>query len=844
MNRLSFALAAFAFGIAAVVHAEYPAFEPVNPYPPVVVATPLAYTFPLDGSDVWDNVNDAKLVASDGRLTITATGSDPYFCTADIAAALEKSGVPPIVGSVQIEMRIRSASGTAWQIFWTSRENPHWSESQAKRFTLPSENAWHDITLTLDNVGMLKNLRIDPGTRAGVSEIELLKLHRVEYSPERPQIVAFDASAAAARSFNDAAILVSPDGKTIVRFPRDPSNPPFAREGNRALIERDGKCVAVIAPLVSRDDFLPVGGRRPTTRVPQHRGAEPLKLVRVTDDEVAFASRDENRIWLQLRFWFDATNELNYELAASSPVHGPIVRTFGTMEQAILPGVEYLERGEHSSSKADIETAESLRYSPSPLDVTIPLAVIATDRASVALLYDDPTNCVVFATPNFLDDDQKSHRVNIFGAKQRATIRIGDAWSETNRAEDAVLWGVRKRGLYPLPQVPRTAEEQRKLNLAGLTESFAHDVQRGWAHAIIQGNPNVFPFNYSADCVSTIWQITGELPDVPRLDFGGAHLNNSVAYFLTGRAQTWRNIVDDRARELRNEQRGDGTFGYAGQYLRGHWEDTASGFTGFKTFVLLEHWRETGNALSLAAGLRGAESLEKFRTPRGAQTWELSLHTPDIMASAWGVLVCVRAFEATQDNVWLERARRWAISGLPFVYQWHRDDLPVMAYATTPVFGATNFVSPNWIGLPVQWCGLDFAEALFILAEYDPPSDKNLDWRKVAEGILISGEQQQYVGGDSIGLLPDSFTLSTQTRNPADINPVVLERLRRRVQGLPPELIVSVSDDGAYRVIAPFPATFAGNVATFAAPKETRYQVVTSSGRVVDATGNATISCP
>ena len=66
------------------------------------------------------------------------------------------------------------------------------------------------------------------------------------------------------------------------------------------------------------------------------------------------------------------------------------------------------------------------------------------------------------------------------------------------------------------------------------------------------------------------------------------------------------------------------------------------------------------------------------------------------------------------------------------------------------------------------------AYALLMLAPYDD----TLDWRMVAEGITICGEQMQYSDGESIGTLPDVFNLREQSRHPADINPGALVSLR------------------------------------------------------------------
>ncbi|MCL2120169.1 MAG: glycoside hydrolase family 127 protein, partial [Planctomycetaceae bacterium] len=309
-------------------------------------------------------------------------------------------------------------------------------------------------------------------------------------------------------------------------------------------------------------------------------------------------------------------------------------------------------------------------------------------------------------------------------------------------------------------------------------------------------------------------------------DRGGAHLENPCVFFLTGSAQRWLDQINGQANQIRRQQQADGSFLYNGKYLRGHWDNKASGHCGNFVVILYDHYRHTGNEASLAAALKGTDFLNTFRTPRGAQTWELSLHTPDIMGSAWCCIANVRAFEATGKDEYLKQARRWAVSGLPFVYQWETPlagkEHPVMLYATTPVLGATNWVAPDWIGLPVQWCGLDYAEALFLLAEHD----QTLDWKTIAEGILIAGEQMQYEKGASIGLLPDSWTMKTQKPNPADINPVVLERLRRRANGELAALDVQISPDGKTRVAAPLPIRFDGNTPIVDAPEGAEVQIL------------------
>jgi hypothetical protein len=159
-----------------------------------------------------------------------------------------------------------------------------------------------------------------------------------------------------------------------------------------------------------------------------------------------------------------------------------------------------------------------------------------------------------------------------------------------------------------------------------------------------------------------------------------------------------------------------------------------------------------------------------------------------------------------------------------------------MLYSIPPVLGATNW-QYNWIGLPVQWVGGVYAYALTLLA----PHDQSLDWNHLARGILISAEQQQYPDGNWVGLLPDSFTIKSQTRNPARINPCAIASLRMVLDGQLDSLAVAA--DGRHRVAAPFPVAIRDGNARIQAPKGLKYQVLVD-GHVVDVAAEGNDSVP
>jgi len=561
-------------------------------------------------------------------------------------------------------------------------------------------------------------------------------------------------------------------------------------DGSLVHVERDGRLAAICGPLVH------VEGELPALKVAD-RGA-PLRLAG-EGIEVSLAVDGD---------------VLCVSIHSEKPCEGPVVRVLGPLEQGLFAGLEYLGRGERSSSTLDVETGEHVRFAPDPMKVTMPLMAAVTDRASVAVSWDDMTLQPVYAVPNFFDGTA-DHRMALRGREIEAFVRIAGG-----PLEEAILWGVRRRGLPSLPEPPRNPAEQRALCLRALDGPLKNDA--GWGHCVEDRWPRR-PF---ADIASTVWRLTGEVPDFPQFVPGGSHIRNESIYFVTGRAGEWLAHHRQAARATIARQQPDGSFRYQGKYARGHFEDTASGHCARPAAQLLEHAWATGDREALEAGLRALEYIKRFRTPRGAQVWEVPLHTPDVLASAWLVWAYVRGYELSGRREYLDEARRWALSGVPFVYLW--GERPMMRYATVPVYGATNWKAPCWIGRPVQWCGLVYAYALTLLAPYDD----TLDWRRLARGILISGEQQQYPDGQYAGLLPDSIDIRTGRRFAWNINPCNLVSLGAVLDGRPDHL--SVAANGKHRVAAPFPVTIRDGAGHIDGRAGVKYQVVVNGQRIVD----------
>jgi hypothetical protein len=784
------------------------------------------------GVQGWVAENQCTLSVANGSLRIESSGNDPYF-----HSRLDGPG-----GQTVVELRVRCRAGGRGSVFWTSTQQPHRGEDKRADFPLPDDGQWMVTRARFTAAGRLRDLRIDPGTAPGLIEIDWIRLIHEQLHPltisqvaQQDGVVNCQVTNHADRSVDFTLngtdySLRGGQSRFISQSPtsagpltpicltlRTDDWPPVqrtvwvidaeaedtnwlrrsfaggtlsvARDGSVALVHQQEQLIASLGPLVIIDNELPE--------------------VRLVDDSDSISFRGAGvSVALSVK-----SNEIDVTIESDQPCEGPVVRAHGELEQGLFAGLEYLGRRERSSSNLDIETPEHIRFAPDPLKVTMPLMAFVTNRASIALTWDDMSLQPVYATPNFFDGTA-DHRMSLRGKTVHVTLRVAN-----DPLEESIAWMVRKQGLPELPTAPRTKQQQRELCLAGLSGPLKNE--QGWGHCVQQRWKRQ-PFS---DMASTLWRLGGQIPDYKRYAFGGAHVPNGTIYFVSGRAERWLDIQRQRIAGFLGRQQPDGSYRYQGKYARGHFEDTASGVCALPAARMLEFAYQTGDQQALQAGIRTLNYMKRFRTPRGAQVWEVPLHTPDQLASAYLVWAYTRGYELTGNEEYRRLARKWALSGLPFTYLWSR--YPIMAYSTPPVYGATNWVAPNWMGLPVQWVGGVYAYALTRLA----PHDESVDWNHVARGILISAQQQQYPEGTSLGLLPDSFNLPNQRRQPADINPCALVSLQMALDGEVDFLSVARKENVV--VAAPFPVTVRGTTAEIDAPPGVAYQVLVN-GEVVD----------
>ncbi len=490
----------------------------------------------------------------------------------------------------------------------------------------------------------------------------------------------------------------------------------------------------------------------------------------------------------------------------------PGLGTFGQRKtQGLLAGLEYLA-DEPSSSEADITTAEHVRRVPDPVKVTWPLMALVQEDRYVGLIWEpSDTVAAVFDSPD-----------TIYGSDAHLMALSAPAVG-TRRFENELV------AHTPLKLVANEPIESRVTLLGGVGETVVPAIQQ---YVGLEGMPDVPAFEGGFDAAVTrlahgwldsdinadglfrhaVWGssfgpqpaadaamymdwLAGHVADanvagklrrgcdlaLSKLPAGQpylsavSHVRNPAPLLVFGRVEAYVRARSAEAANLLKQFDDVGIKHYrAGKvdYGKTHFTQHANGLGAADIVRVLEAAtltadpRLTEQALTL---LDKQTSLYANTVPRGAQTWEVPLHTPDILASAYLVKAYTLGYLISGKPEHLDQARYWGWTGVPFVYLSNPTAGQIGPYATIAVLGATNWQAPVWFGRPVQWCGLVYASALHLLSEHDPDGP----WLQIAKGITATGLQMSWPVTDEKrqGLLPDIFELRAQYRDGPAINP-------------------------------------------------------------------------
>jgi len=481
-------------------------------------------------------------------------------------------------------------------------------------------------------------------------------------------------------------------------------------------------------------------------------------------------------------------------------------------DEALFPGLEYLLT-ERSSGTENAGPPHNLRTVPHPNKVTIPLMAVRSGKTLVTLEWDPLQKwdgqadrpSAVFASPNFLDG-QENHLMGLFAPSvpdwtpenrlaaenpyilaEGKSIRLAadiTVLSDSPTVLDAVTDWLARHGVPDPPPMSKKPHEMMDLCDQAFLGPTWDPTAKAWKHT------NTGPVYFDPMIATYLWNRANRIYDQDKsrrlleptkaaVEAAKDRLDLDIA-LLAGGVQAALQRLSDRVGKLIADQGEDGSWPFApdkAHEVFGKPGDSSSGWSARYAATILRYALIAGDAKAREAGLKALKYLDTQSRPEGAQTWELQLHVPDILASARLVNAYLSGYQLTDDEEYLHKAVYWAKSGLPFVYLWNAPDRPIMLYGTIPVFGVTWFDIQPWFGVCVQWCGLDYAYSIAKLADFDD----SLPWEKIARGILYCGiQQQEYITEQypsDIGMYPDAYSpIKGKEEYHWDLNPRLIAR--------------------------------------------------------------------
>ncbi len=477
--------------------------------------------------------------------------------------------------------------------------------------------------------------------------------------------------------------------------------------------------------------------------------------------------------------------------------------TFGQAKDwALFASAEMLRPGERSS-------ANGIRWQPQPGMITFPCMAVLHQGLAAGVMWDPVQNyaknqlypAAKFASPNRLEG-YANHLLELqlpgvpeglaldetpgytFEVKPGAPLSLSATLVLSSNLDlpGLVQAYFKRYGKPKLQPAPRSLDEEFDLCMQAFCTSLWHPRERAWVRELDRAD---LPPDWRAPEVLYALKLYLELrPDSPlapvvkdRLEAASAAARKQSYHATFYGPLTWLagancDWVAARLQEVKASlasQRPDGSWPYHVTYWQGKplgkEGDTSVGTTALKAWPILRWAEITGDEQLITSGLKAVDFLATLARPEGAEVWEIPLHDPNLRAAGYAIRCTLAAWRLTHKQTYLDQARYWAWVSLPFCYWWNYPDWPLMRYSTVSVLQ-----HPWWPGRPVQWVGLQYAQALYDLAEVDD----SFCWRTVAEGITRAGTWWQATSGRRLGTYPDFYDTATRAPGGPGLNPTLI----------------------------------------------------------------------
>jgi hypothetical protein len=739
------------------------------------------------------NARVKNLTYSSEGLAVVSTGEDPWIEGPAVDLPGDKI--------IRVKIRMKSNADASAELFY----GRVFRAGDSVRFTTVTDGQWHDYSLVIrDKLGPGTRFRLDPCTGAGNVTVAWIRIETISEivvpaldKPEEP-----DRNSTSITSVKSGGLEFVHYGGTWGNFALKVNGVEMAAGYQSDLLgllldeqpewinlknvnfTLDNSFTSSVTFKDSKDGIWEI-----------QRSIKPAKQQGTLIVEIEIkADRDRGIIrmpWLTIF---------------------PGLGTFGQRkDQGLFAGVEYL-CDEPSSSEADIETPDHIRRVPDPVKITFPLMAITNGGNYIGVIW-EPSEIVAatFDSPDRIYNSG-AHVVALSGpgvgdlrfenafcaqvpfkllANQPLKVTAMIIGGKGKSVVPAVRQYVALKGLPTVPQLEGGFDTATDLLAHGWLDSKINE-HGLFRHAVWSNN---FPAGPAADAAAFIdWLANhtenenlrerldngrklalSRIPPGQPFSSGVSHEHLPTAPLVFGRTF---DFVRQRRSQAFNLLRSFDTNGIklyrpgTTDYSKTHFAKHANGLSGQAMATILEAATLSADKELIREALQLLDkqtALYAGTVPRGAQTWEVPLHTPDILASAHMVKAYALGYMISGKQEYLDQARYWAWTGVPFVYLHAPTSGRVGAYSTIAVLGATNWKAPLWIGLPVQWCGLVYGSALHLLNQFDPDGP----WEKIANGITVTGLQMSWPLSDEQrqGLLPDSFDLKAQIPQGPAINP-------------------------------------------------------------------------
>ncbi len=770
------------------------------------------------GGNGWRAAHHIKDVAvSAAGTAFTVTDNDPWFVGPKISIPAAPAGATKVRFTITCEP---TTCGGAWEVYHDLDGKGY---AERKKFALracgPEPYTRFSVDMPVKGFSSVSgHLRIDPPGLSG--ERFTIKSFTAEiikpdwsYRPAPPPTLTLPAD----------ALLLAGDGW---RLRHDPSRMgAFRYESHGKTVEGCVGEACVVAASRRVKDNTPCQIDWGTVKPTVTRTKDGFTMRAETRDA-------EGRKWRLSRSFTKVEKgralaiKTEYSCDKTQAFHVPYLTLFaerssnGHKHQAMLAGLEYLD-DEPSSNTKEIRMPETNRLIPALHRICAPFAALTDEKAWLAAEWEMPRQreyAVVFDTPDrqfksgghllafwfpAVGDARSESELDLYGSEpysggsQTVILRAGEGAT----VADALAALVRPEKLPPRDKI----EEVATLTL----------LSHGWLDSNLRDGTKVrhaigFALNQASDAPALMRWLAAQLERRPQPDaalvkrlretasamFAAvppqvigqtcvSHIQRPVSPLLAGDIQAWLRVRADHLakgnKELSNgfrEWHKPAKGADLGETLGA---TDCNGYTAMALEKLLIDATWSGDEAEIARALSALDkALARYEgtVPRGAQPWEMPLHTPDIIASGLMVRCCALGYLLKSDVQYLKAARYWAYTGLsmvylvppPFTYPDGVD--PFGCYATCGVMGATHWDLVSWMGRPVQWCGLVYSAALYDYVHLCKPEEAAF-WRTIADGIVASGARQSHPASepDRQGLLPDSIFIEGQARNPPGINP-------------------------------------------------------------------------